>query len=423
MDVKIFPTTFNGHLNMVGSKSLSHRYLIGAALSNEPSTLTNLMDSLDIKATKEILESMGAALSHDHVHGPLKTLPKTVLNAHASGSTLRFTIPLAMTFDEPVIFDGKDRLPKRSLEAFQDVFLSKGLTFNPLKKPNWLPLEVKGPIQPGDYFIKGNISSQFVSGLLWVLPFLEGDSRILLDKNMASISYIQMTLDVLKDFNVQTTFTDDIIWVPGSQKVTPLIKTIEGDYSHSVFFLSGALLGGAITLNHLPEKSLQGDQKVVAFLKSMGAFIQRKNDSITVKNQSLKGSMFDLDDTPDLAPMLIALSAFVDGKSVFKGLSRLKHKESDRLTEMKKILTQLAVSFKGDDQTLEVFGKNTLFEAKSAFDAANDHRIAMTLAMLAPKAKTPFIIQGFECIDKSYPTFLNDYLALGGKYEILEETV
>lgn len=421
MDVKIFPTTFNGTLDMIGSKSLSHRYLIGAALSSEKSTLYNLMESEDIIATKTILKAMGASIYQNSIKGPSNQPPSEVLDARASGSTLRFLIPLTMRFNEPVTFMGKDRLPKRSLAAYLETFKSKNVEFIPQNKNTWLPLKVKGPLSPGDYVIKGDISSQFVSGLCFLLPLLNEDSKIILKGEISSKSYIQMTLDVLNDFDIKTTFKDNIIYISGNQTYQAIKKTIEGDYSHSVFFLSGALLDGAITLNHLPKSSLQGDHKVLSFLKDMGAQLSHEESRVKIQKTKLNPVTLDLDDTPDLAPMLMALSAFTEGKTTFTGLKRLKHKESDRLAVMKEILTKIGIVFEGDEDQISIQGKSTLFEVTDPFDAKDDHRIAMTLAMIAPKAKAPYIVKGFECIQKSYPKFLEDYQKIGGKFEIMEE--
>ena len=423
MTIKVFPRTFHGDLTMIGSKSLSHRYLIGAALANQPSRLNNLMISEDTTATLDSLKAMGAIVKGENIQGPLQVNKALTLHMHASGSSLRFLIPQALRFNQPVTFTGKDRLPERSLAAYAALANSEGWTFDSPAGKKWLPLKVQGPLKAGGFSIDDQISSQFVTGLLMALPLLDGDSKIILTKKAVSKPYIDMTLDVLKDFGIIVHIEDDGFKIPGNQTYHPVNTTIEGDYSHSIFFIAGALLGGNLTLHGLPIKSLQGDIAGLEVIQSMGGDLTHKAGTVTVKQSSLKEASIDLTDTPDLAPMLMALSAFSEGATTFNHVDRLKHKESDRLSVMKHTLNQMGVDSEIDANTLTVHGGHKSFQSHTPFETFNDHRIAMTLAMLAPKAKAPYIIRNVECTLKSYPDFLQDYEAIGGTYIQVGETL
>ena len=418
MDIRVFPTTFLGHVDVIGSKSLSHRYVIAACLSEEESEIHGVMDSEDLKATISILQSLGATIALPLVKGPLHKVPSTSLNASASGSTLRFLIPVAMQLGQPITFVGKERLPFRSLQPFQETFAKLGVQFTPLQDDAWLPLTVKGPLFPGTYTLDASVSSQFITGLLWVLPFLKKDSMIIFSSPIASKPYMEMTIKVLKQYGVTIHLYTDRLIIPGNQKVKPIKHTIESDYSHSVFFLAGALLNGSLSLSSFPKVSLQGDQQVLQYLAKMGAVIDHQEDTLHVNAQPLKGCDLDFLDYPDLAPMFLALSGFVQGTTRFFNLHRLADKESSRFTVMKEIFDYIGVAYQGDDQCFIVQGKDE-FTASGPLQTYQDHRIAMTLLMLAGKAKAPYVIQGVECLQKSYPNFLDVYQTIGGRFEII----
>lgn len=418
MDIRVFPTTFFGHVDVIGSKSLSHRYVIAACLSEQVSEIHKVMDSEDLKATITILQSLGATINLPFIKGPLNKVPLHSLDASASGSTLRFLIPLAMQLGHPITFIGKERLPFRSLLPYQETFAQLGVHFTPLQEKVWLPLTVKGPLLPGTYALDASVSSQFITGLLWVLPFLKKNSTIIFSSPIASKPYMEMTIGVLKQYGVIIHSQKDRLLIPGNQTVKPIKHTIESDYSHSVFFLAGALLKGSLSLSTFPKVSLQGDQQVLKYLVKMGAVIDHQEDTLHVNAQTLKGCDLDFLDYPDLAPMFLALSGFVQGTTRFFNLHRLADKESSRFIVMKDIFDRLGVFYQGDDQCFTVQGKDD-FTALSPLQTYQDHRIAMTLLMLAGKAKAPYVIQGVECLQKSYPNFLDVYQTIGGRFNII----
>jgi 3-phosphoshikimate 1-carboxyvinyltransferase len=418
MDIRVYPSTFQGSVSLIGSKSLSHRYAILASLSDQPSQLRGLMDADDIDATKQCLAALGATIHEKTIKGPLKHKDFVRLDAHASGSTIRFLLPFSLLFSKTVEWQGRHRLPKRSLLAYQESLVEHGVTMVPLVQDQWLPLRVEGQLQPGHYYIKANVSSQFVSGLLMTLPFLNGDSKITLIDEVNSLPYIHMTLAVLKDFGISVEASFPNFFIRGRQKVNPVDITIEGDYSHSVFFLAGAILGGQLALHNLPEHSRQGDAEILNILKKSKVQFEHENGTIAINKQRCSPFQLSMKNIPDLAPMLIALAGFLEGTSEFSDIQRLNTKESPRLTVMTHILSQLKVPYELKEDSLKITGI-PFFSGQQVFEAHDDHRIAMTLLMLAPKAKEPYIIKGVECIAKSFPKFLKVYQDIGGKFEIL----
>jgi 3-phosphoshikimate 1-carboxyvinyltransferase len=418
MDIRVYPSTFQGTVSLIGSKSLSHRYAILASLSDQPSQLRGLMDADDLDATKQCLVALGAQMDGITIKGPLRPNDFVQLDAHASGSTLRFLLPFSLLFSKSVVWQGRHRLPKRSLHAYQESLVEHGVTMTPLLKDQWLPLRVNGPLQPGHYYIKANLSSQFVSGLLMTLPFLNGDSTLTLTDEVSSLPYIHMTLNVLKDFGIVIESSFPNFFIRGRQKVKPVDVTIEGDYSHSVFFIAGALLGGQLTLHNLPEYSVQGDAEIVNILKRSRVNFDHQDGTIKIKTQRCLPFILSMKNIPDLAPMLMALAGFIEGTSEFSDIQRLNTKESPRLTVITHILSQLNVPYELKEDSLKITGI-PFFSGENVFETHDDHRIAMTLLMLAPKAKQPYIIKGVECIAKSFPNFLKVYQDIGGKFDII----
>ena len=417
MDVRVFPTQFKGNVDLIGSKSLSHRLLIAASLSPFQSTLNGLMQSVDISATLSILHAFGLQSEPPVFKGPLSCDAPLQVNAKASGSTLRFLIPLALLFDHPITFTGEDRLPERSLDAYARCFKEHPVRFSRQQAP-WLPLTVQGPLKPGTFTLDASLSSQFVSGLLFALPLLPGDSKIILEGDVASEPYIQMTLEVLRKSRIEIIYTPPEIIIPGYQTYHAIQETVEGDYSHSIFFLAGALMNGNLSIHNLNPTSIQGDQQGLEWLQAMGGNITWNHTQLTVNTSTLQPFNGSMAHHPDLAPMLMALAASIPQTSHFYDLERLNHKESRRLDAMVTLLKRMNVDVRGDARHLQIIGQPH-FHLDGAFHTHADHRLAMTLLMMAAKAHQPYIVRGVECVDKSYPEFLDVYRTIGGRFEIL----
>lgn len=419
MDIRVFPTQFKGEVSLIGSKSLSHRTLIAASLAESQSELHGLMDSNDITATVDILKAFGMRQEGVIYQGPLNVLNPLRVHAKASGSTLRFLIPIALLFDQPITFTGEDRLPERSLAAYAACFEGHPVSFSRTQAP-WLPLTVQGPLKPGTFHLDASISSQFISGLLFALPLLAGDSALVLEGKITSEPYIQMTLDVLNAFRIVVDYDPPIIKIPGFQTYHAVNETIEGDYSHSIFFLAGALMNGELTLHNLKETSVQGDRQIIEWLRQMGAKLPQDSSRVHVSRSKLSPFHGSLSNHPDLAPMLMALAASIPGPSHFYDLERLNHKESKRLDVMRTLLESIQVPVTGDASHLMIDGVKS-FQLHGAYETFDDHRMAMTLLMMAAHAQGPYIIKGVECLEKSYPEFLSVYASIGGRFERLGE--
>ena len=419
MNVTIYPHPLKGTLTTISSKSLSHRYLIASSLANGRSRVDNILDSDDLMATRSALSHFGITFDRHFVHGGLKTYDKKIIDCYESGSTLRFMIPLAMLFQEDITLTGRGRLPKRPLGVYKDLFLNKHVIFQQ-PKDHELPLTLRGPLRGGRFILRGDISSQFITGLLFALPLLSDDSVIELSTPLESKSYVDLTLDVLRWFGIRVLDVPPFYYVPGNQDYQPREVTVEGDYSQAAFFLVAGLLSGPITLTNLSVSSRQGDRFIIDILKNMGGKIDvdGKNQQVTAHLSTTHGITIDLSDVPDLGPILMALAAVSKGTTHFIHAKRLRIKESDRIESMEKALQQLGVDIRTTDDDVWINGRESL-DGDVVLDGCRDHRIVMALSILAMKAKAKITIIGAEAIEKSYPNFFKDYRYLGG---VVDET-
>ena len=416
MDIRVYPASLKGTIEAPASKSLSHRYLIGGALAPGSSHITNLLDAEDLTATRHALSALGIQIDGGTIQGGTWRIAEKPIDCGASGSTLRFMIPLAMRLDGPTTFTGTGRLPKRPLDVYEALFVPRGHYVRHGADP--LPATVLGPLEPGTFHVSGSISSQFITGLLLVLPTLAGPSEIILDGPLESAPYVDLTLQVLHDYGIRINRTPTGFSIPGYQVYQPLETAVEGDYSQAAFWLVGGAIGQGIGLDGLREHAVQGDRAVVPLLQSMGADIRWQAGRLMVHHAHLKAVSADLRDTPDLGPVMMLLAGAVTGTSTFTGLKRLRLKESDRLGTLQTLLTQTGVHNVLENDTLTIDGQGIL-KGGQRFPTYDDHRIAMALCVLAQRFDEPFIIENIEVIRKSYPKFLDDYAALGGRFEPL----
>jgi 3-phosphoshikimate 1-carboxyvinyltransferase len=414
MNITIIPKPLTGKLDVVSSKSLSHRYLIAAGLAQGKSKIHNLLESDDLVATKEALKAFNVLIDNHVITGQEFKKTTDVIDCKESGSTLRFMIPIAMLQREIITFVGSGKLPNRPLDVYFDVFDQKHNYYRKLTD-DYLPLEVRGPIKPGYYKIRGDVSSQFITGLLYALPLLSKDSVIELTSPLESKGYVDLTLDVLQKFGIHILVTDPFIYIKGNQSYRPQEATVEGDYSQAAFFMVAGLLSGEIELKKLNPYSKQGDAEMVDIIKQMQGDIDydHLSRSYVIKPSQTYGIEIDLSQIPDLGPILMVLAACSKGKTKFKHCERLKIKESNRLEAMIFNLTKLGVSLelKGDDLT--IIGRDD-FIGNQTLEGFHDHRIVMALSIAAIKANGPITITNSEAIQKSYPNFFKDYQSLGG---------
>ncbi len=418
MKVTIQPRLLTGDVHANPSKSYSHRYVIAAALAKGKSHIQNVLVSDDLTATKEGLMALGAQFEGSSVIGNFPKAVRNNITCKESGSTLRFLIPLALLTEKEMTFNGDGRLPKRPIHVYEDLFIEKDIYFKKLAKDN-LPLVIKGPLKSGNYQLKGNISSQFISGLLFALPLLKGDSKITLIPPIESNDYILMTIDVLQQFGIKVKYDHLIIDIPGNQNFHPTEIFVEGDYSQAAFWMVAATIGKQINLYGLNQDSIQGDKKIIDVMIEMGGLIEFDEISgvYHIKPIQTKATTIDLSQIPDLGPILMILAAVSEGITTFLGIERLKFKESNRLDAMMNVLHTFGVKTLLSDNTLQVYGQTEL-KGNQVFSSFQDHRIVMAIAIGAIRAKGSVTILDAEVVKKSYPDFFEIYEKLGGIIDV-----
>ena len=390
MDIRITPHTLNGTVMPPASKSMAHRAVLALALADGEGSLSNLSDSQDIQATKRCV----AALKAPRPDGELP-----FLDCGESGATLRFLIPIALAVAGGGVFTGRGRLMERPQGPYFDIFDEKGI-FHEQKDG---VLTVRGTLIPGVYRLPGNVSSQFVTGLLYALPLLPGDSVIEITTPLESGGYVDMTLDMLAQFGITVENQNyKCFRVPGNQTYQARDIAVEADWSQAGFWYTAAFLDNTVQPTGLNPASAQGD-KVVSELYWK---LARPGDVD-----------IDVSGCPDLLPPLAVMAAMRNGTTHFINAARLRIKESDRLTTVHQMLTALGGQAEEGPDSLTVRGV-TAFTGGTV-DGANDHRIVMAAAIAATRADGPVTILGAEAVNKSYPSFWDDYKRLGGVFDVL----
>lgn len=404
MDIKITPKKLSGKVVVPPSKSVAHRMIIAAALSDGVSTISNLFPSVDITATMDCMKALGAKISFSSntavIEGIKNSPDKAVLDCCESGSTLRFLIPVACALGVDAKFIGRGKLPQRPITPFLDELPKHGISFKFPENGDNLPCSVLGKLTGGRFEVDGGISSQFITGLLFALPLLNEDSEIVLTSPLQSKPYVDITIGVLRDFGCEIAETKTGYFVKGNQRLVPFSGAVEGDFSQAAFFYVANTLGSSLEIAGLNENSLQGDKAIVDICKN-----------------AVSGKAFELDcsDIPDLVPILSVLGCFCDGQSRIINAARLRIKECDRLAAMEDCLNKIGGKVKSTADTLEIDGVGTLQGGEVG--CFNDHRIAMSMAIAATRCEKPLIIRGAECVSKSFPNFFEVYRTLGGIFE------
>ncbi len=417
MNVRIKPGLLKGDLIVPPSKSLSHRAIIAAGLSKGKSVISNILFSKDILATISAIEAIGAKVTRDGdtltIIGKGYTERKNnVIDSNESGSTVRFMIPIALTVDEPITFIGKNNLVNRPLDAFLEIFNEQGIKYE--KEANtYLPLKVFNGLKSGEFKIKGDISSQFITGLLYALPLLNGDSKIIITTELESKGYIDLTIDMLKLFGIEiinNNYKEFII--KGNQTYKPHDYQVEGDYSQSAFFLVADLLGSDINLLAMNPNSHQGDKKIIEDIKAFNGKIDFKNNILKAYPTKTNGATIDFSQSPDLGPAIAVLASLSKGKTEFVNAARLRIKECDRITCVREELEKLGVKIDENPDGMIIEGMDKV--KGGILDSHNDHRLRMSFAVLATVASGDVVITNAECVSKSFPNFFEVFEALGG---------
>lgn len=410
MDTVITPSNLTGTLTVPMSKSSAHRLMICAALGDSPTFVRFCGDAAeDVTATVRCLEGLGATITEGDCGISVVPICKAygsteLLDCGESGSTLRFLIPVAAALGGKRRFRLRGRLPERPLSPLKEELERHGVT---VCLDGDILTVCGGSITGTDFVIEGNVSSQFISGLLFSLVILGGGTVTVTGK-IESRPYVDMTVQAMDAFGIRVSEDGGVFTADCTNKKSPEEVSAEGDYSGAAFFVcAGALSDEGITLRGLRHDSLHGDRRIIDVVRSMGAVVEELPDGVTVRRGTLRGITIDATDIPDLVPVIAATAAAAEGETVITGVKRLRLKESDRIESTCAMVNAIGGCAVGDDDCIKIRGGLTV--PTGAVDSAGDHRIAMAAAILASAAKGAVTIKGADCVKKSYPAFWEDY--------------
>lgn len=395
MNVKITPARLSGCVNSVSSKSDGHRKIIAAALSDKPTKIIMNNFSDDIDATLECIKNLGGGYER-YEDGVLVTpisgkVTEASLDFHESGSTARFLLPVASALCENVRCTGRGRLPERPLYELTNQLRLHGKEVD----NDLLPLTARGVLRGGEYEISGNVSSQYLTGLLFTLPLLSGESKIILKTPLASAPYVDMTLDTLSEFGVKVEHGENKYIIKNQKYISPENVEVEGDWSSAAFWIVANAICGDVSVFGMNRNSRQGDMKILDILNE---------------------TEIDASQIPDLVPILSILAAAKCGKTIIRGAERLKHKESDRVRAMTECINNLGGSARVTCDGMEIVGTGKLVGGK--VEGFGDHRVVMSAVIASCICENEVEIAGAEAVKKSYPTFFEDFKRLGGKFHV-----
>lgn len=398
--VKIKNSKLSGEVVIPPSKSAAHRAMICSFLAGG-GNVSPITGSKDMKAALQVF---------DAIHNK-----SDVVDCIESGNVLRFMIPVTAALGHNCTFTGSGRLPQRPIGEYLRLLPEHNVE---CKSEGGLPLTIRGKLTGGTFEIAGDISSQYISGLLLALPLLDEDSEIVLTTPLQSEPYVDMTIQVMKDFGVSVDKTENGYFVKGNQKYIKRDYVIEPDWSHAAFFLTAGAIGGDVTLCGMNFESVQGDKEIVDILKKFGADITINGDNIRCRKSALKGIEIDVSNIPDTVPALAVTAAFAQGKTVIYGGERLRFKESDRIESVVTNLRKLGVEVEEKPDGMVIVGGNVTGGTLKGY---NDHRIVMAFSVAGAYADGETTIDEWESINKTYPNFFEDYNSLGGKSDVISD--
>ncbi|MBR2669610.1 MAG: 3-phosphoshikimate 1-carboxyvinyltransferase [Solobacterium sp.] len=405
-------------ITVPGSKSCAHRGLVCAALADGTSVIRDLPGNDDLQATQECLRRLGAEIRTEGqntlIHGGFPAGTGIVLDCGESATTLRFLIPLAALGSEPVTFTGRGRLLDRPLSVYEEIFREQGLRFE--RSGN--QLLVQGQLRPGIYTAAGDVSSQFVSGLMFALPLLAGDSVIDLQGDIVSRPYIRMTMKYLREAGITLHTEEHRILIPGKQHYQPGEYAIESDDSQAAFFTALGVLHGTVYLPEMNHDSQQADHAVIDILRRMNAQVTAEEQGYLFQESSLCAAEIDLKDCPDLGPILFVCAALASGTTIFRNTERLRTKESDRIISMAEELKKCGYTVVVRENEVQITGHDHLL-TNLKLSGHQDHRVVMALSILAAVKGENIEIEGIEAVNKSYPSFFEDLRSTGTEISIL----
>ncbi|OXZ37426.1 3-phosphoshikimate 1-carboxyvinyltransferase [Finegoldia magna] len=423
MNVKIKPNEIKGKMKSIPSKSLLHRAIILSGIAKDREIILEQVNTIseDIEATLTCIEKLGAKnkVEGDSIRitslGNIKK-SKVELHCKESGTTLRLLLPLVSTFSKEATVDCSEGLRKRPIRELIETLEESGLYF----KEKGFPINISGNVTTDFFKISGDISSQYVSGLLLLSSLLDQRSSIYLTTKLESRAYVNITIKVLRDFGIIVNELEEGVFeiYGGRDKILPPKEyQIEGDWSNAAFFLVGGCLGDSIKMSGLNLESSQGDKKIVQILKKAGAILTCSDDFISSNRSHLNSFEVDFSETPDLFPILSVVAALSKGQSILKGGERLKLKESNRIESTFQMLKSLGADVKKRDDGLIIQGKEIL--DGGIVNSFNDHRIVMSATMASIKCKEPVSIVNAGAVKKSYPNFFDDFKKVGGIFDVI----
>lgn len=401
----------SGELSAISSKSFAHRLLIGAAFCDKKTEIYCKTINRDIIATVDCLKSIGAKIEYEN--GVFSVTPvnekiSDILDCNESGTTMRLILPVVCAIGGSWRFIMRGRLGERPISPLKEELEAHGITFE-YSSAN--ELCTKGKLTCGNYSIRGDVSSQFISGLLFALSLLDGKSTLKIIGKLESAPYVQMTLDVLISLGADISKEENIFTIKGKQLRSPSRTSVECDWSNAAFPLCAAAIGGSVTLTNINPYSNQGDAKILDLLKKFGAEVNVCESAVTVSHKTLLGIDIDATDIPDLVPVLATVASVSEGKTRIFGASRLRIKESDRLQTTYTTLRTLGADITLTDDGFIINGKKKLLGG--TVSSYNDHRIAMSAAVASAACENGVIVEDANAIQKSYPDFWQDFKKLG----------
>jgi len=411
MERYVDPSAIKGKIKAPASKSMTQRAIAAALLAEGQSIIHNPSYCDDSLAAMSIAVGLGARVDPEanelKVNGSVE-LKEPKLNCGESGLAIRMFAPIAALYPTEITMVGANSLKKRPMIMIEEALRQLGVKCS--STGGFLPLTIHGPIKGGSCEIDGSVSSQLLTGLLMALPLAAKDSEIKVN-NLKSKPYIDMTIRLLSSFGIKIQNTDyKTFKIAGNQKYIAGSYTVEGDWSGGSFLLVAGAINGFLSVQGLNTESLQSDRGIVSALEKAGAQIKISENQIDISKSELKAFDFDATDCPDLFPPLVALSSYCKGVSTIKGVSRLKHKESDRGTTLKEEFGKMNIKIEIKDDLMSITGG---IPQGAHVESHEDHRIAMALAVTALGASGRVFIRDSQCVGKSYPGFFDDIRALG----------
>lgn len=388
---------------------MSHRAILCACLASGVSRIDNIAYSVDVKTTIEGMRALGAEIEcfddHLKIRGiqDFNHLHETVINCNESGSTLRFFIPIFAATGKRISFTGKNRLLKRPQKIYEEIFKAQGCFY----EQSASEITIQGALKAGDYTLPGNVSSQFISGLLFILPLLNGDSRIHIENQFESKSYVLLTLQMLEEFNVKVHFEDEnTLYIPGNQQYQAHDTRVEGDYSQFAFFAVMAALNHDLDILGVSHHSLQGDKQIIDILHDFNIKTSEIEGGYHIYKGTPQAHDIDLHNCPDLGPIVCTLAMAAQGTTWIHNAGRLRIKESDRIAAMEAELRKFGCDISSSEEEIKIVGGWS--KTPLQVSGWKDHRIVMALAVAATIAEHEVEIDEAEYIEKSYPAFFED---------------